>query len=433
MNDGAPALNQSGYYAGSMQVRDAAAGDPPSTSPRLNVGALTLVGSASMLAGFVAAKLFHDAYPFASIWTTLGVAAALYAFVRLIAARPGPVPWRMTAMAGVTVFALCYFLVIAGESWHPERTRDPVVRFLRGLELLVRLGAAASLALIVSLTAGWHAVGSPRVSRTGALAPLFVGVGLSVLVFTVGMTLFMAVLAFVPGQARTFVLLALLLLGPACFHSLWTLVYASVLGRWEVDPPPDALRRGLSELQSRTAFRFDRVVCLNAGYGAGRNCEVTSSVRGATLIVSEAVIDLFEPDELLAVLAHEAAHVQLNHVRRKIAFAMAATAAWLAGYIAISTAMSRYQPANLGFLRILIPVVTLSPLRDLYDKLITRRHEREADEYAARAAGADALLRALEKLRAGRIGPNVAHRWTTHGTWEQRSAHLASFDRTPEP
>jgi Zn-dependent protease with chaperone function len=432
MNDGAPALNQSGYYAGSMQVRDEAAGDPPSTSPSLNVGAMSLVMAVSIIGG-VAAKLFHDAYPVASAWMCLAVAGALYRLVRLIVGR-AELRWaRGAVIIGATAFTFFYFIVIAGESWRPGGTRDPMLRLLRGLELLIRIGVAGSAALVVSVVAGWHAVGSPRVSRTGALAPLFVGVGLSVLIFTVGMTLFMAVLAFVPGQARTFVLLALLLLGPACFHSLWTLVYASVLGRWEVDPPPDALRRGLSELQSRTAFRFDRVVCLNAGYGAGRNCEVTSSVRGATLIVSEAVIDLFEPDELLAVLAHEAAHVQLNHVRRKIVFGMAATAAWLAGYIAISTVISRYQPANLGFLQVVIPAMALAPLRDLYDKLIRRRHEREADEYAARAAGAAALLRALEKLRAGCIGPNVAHRWTTHGTWEQRSAHLASLDRTPEP
>ncbi len=59
-----------------------------------------------------------------------------------------------------------------------------------------------------------------------------------------------------------------------------------------------------------------------------------------------------------------------------------------------------------------------------YDTFVTRRHEREADEYAARAAGAGALLRALEKLGAGRSPIAIANRWTTHSTWEIRSRRL---------
>ncbi|MGH2436178.1 MAG: hypothetical protein ACRDFA_04200 [bacterium] len=56
---------------------------------------------------------------------------------------------------------------------------------------------------------------------------------------------------------------------------------------------------------------------------------------------------------------------------------------------------------------------------------VTRRLEAEADEYAVDVAGAQALLGALESLRArALLGPLTHNRWTTHSVWERRVARI---------
>lgn len=64
-------------------------------------------------------------------------------------------------------------------------------------------------------------------------------------------------------------------------------------------------------------------------------------------------------------------------------------------------------------------------LRMLYDHVVTRRHEREADAFAVEVAGAPAMLDALQRLGGG--GPPSAlmyRRWTAHGTSEERLARI---------
>jgi hypothetical protein len=115
------------------------------------------------------------------------------------------------------------------------------------------------------------------------------------------------------------VTLALFFGGPLALLPLGASVYRAVLARWQTDVLPTPLVLGLDRLRDRTGCIFDRVLCLDAAFGNGRLCEVVSTPRQATLIVSAGVTEVLEPDELLAILAHEAAHVQLRHLRRKLA------------------------------------------------------------------------------------------------------------------
>ena len=80
------------------------------------------------------------------------------------------------------------------------------------------------------------------------------------------------------------------------------------------------------------------------------------------------------------------------------------------------------------YVRGLFVLLPLLVLQRLYQAFITRRHEAEADEYATRLIGAPAMLGALEALRGpNAIDMNLHNRWTTHGTWERRSARIRAY------
>ena len=67
--------------------------------------------------------------------------------------------------------------------------------------------------------------------------------------------------------------------------------------------------------------------------------------------------------------------------------------------------------------------------RMLYEHFVTRRHETEADDFVTGLVGAPAMLGALEALDGqGPPAALVHNRWTTHGTWERRSARIREKD-----
>ena len=125
------------------------------------------------------------------------------------------------------------------------------------------------------------------------------------------------------------------------------------------------------------------------------------------------------PGEVEAVLAHELGHFKLRHVVKRMAWLFAASLAflWLLGWLmqqpwfyagldvqAPSTAMA------LILFAIVLPQFTilLQPLGAMY----SRKHEFEADQYAARHASARDLVSALIKLyrdNAATLTPDPVH------------------------
>jgi STE24 endopeptidase len=125
------------------------------------------------------------------------------------------------------------------------------------------------------------------------------------------------------------------------------------------------------------------------------------------------------PPEVEAVLAHELGHYRLHHVWKRIALLFAASLAflWLLGqlinepwfYQGLGVSHPSTAAALLLFM-LVVPVFTffLQPVSSLY----SRRHEFEADAYAARHADASELIRALVKLyqdNAATLTPDPVH------------------------
>jgi Zn-dependent protease with chaperone function len=218
---------------------------------------------------------------------------------------------------------------------------------------------------------------------------------------------------------------------PLVLRPLWIVVYRTALTRWEV-PVPLTLREHLNQLRELTRFEFDRVLCLRASFGTGRSCFVILGARQSTLVISEQIVDRLNAEQLLAVLTHEAAHVILNHGNRTMVWGALGGASVMAMNMVGLMTVGASIPRSLGFVRVLVVIMPIMVARGLYEHYVTRRHEAEADDFATGLVGASAMLGALEAL--GAKGPSAAHihnRWTTHGTWERRSARIREKDPAP--
>lgn len=141
-------------------------------------------------------------------------------------------------------------------------------------------------------------------------------------------------------------------------------------------------------------------------------------------------------DEIVAVLAHELGHFKHRHIIKRIVLmaAMSLAGLWLLGWLmdkewfyhGLGVTTPGTATALLLFL-LAMPAFTfmLQPLMSFY----SRRHEFEADRYAAKNASADDLVRALVKLyndNASTLTPDPLHSafYDSHPPAAIRIAHL---------
>ena len=146
------------------------------------------------------------------------------------------------------------------------------------------------------------------------------------------------------------------------------------------------------------------------GFGAARR-----------IVLFDTLISRLAPEEIEAVLAHELGHFKLKHVLKRTTWfaagslALLALLGWLVGEpwfyagLGVPGPAPRYGVALVLFM-LALPAFTFlaSPLAAMY----SRRHEFEADRYAARNASAPALVTALVKLyedNASTLTPDPLH------------------------
>jgi STE24 endopeptidase len=186
----------------------------------------------------------------------------------------------------------------------------------------------------------------------------------------------------------------------------------------------EALRRRIAALLERTGFRDSGVFTMDGSRRSSHgNAYFTGLGAAKRVVFYDTLMQRLEADEIEAVLAHELGHFRLRHVVKGMALGMALSLAWLAllGWLvrepwfgaSLGVHLKPGIPGNgatLVLFALVAPQITflLAPLRSAY----SRRHEFEADAFAATHASAASLVRALVKLyhdNAATLTPDPVH------------------------
>ena len=217
-------------------------------------------------------------------------------------------------------------------------------------------------------------------------------------------------------------------------------------------PMPDSPARARIEaLLARCGFAARGLFVADGSKRSGHSTAYfTGFGRARRVVFYDTLLARLTPDEIEAVLAHELGHFKLRHVVKRViwsavlSLAFLALLAWLAAkpwfYAglgipadAVGAAMQRPGVA-LALFMLALPVFTfaLGPLGALY----SRKHEFEADAFAARHASAAALTQALVKLyedNASTLTPDPLHSafYDSHPPAAIRVARLDTLAAAP--
>jgi STE24 endopeptidase len=183
----------------------------------------------------------------------------------------------------------------------------------------------------------------------------------------------------------------------------------------------EALKKRVETLLERCGFAARGGVFVMDGSlrSAHGNAYFTGIGRNKRIVFFDTLLARIEAEEIEAVLAHELGHFRLHHVRQRLVASIALTfgglglLAWLARqpdfYSALGVPVPSAAMALLLFV-LVVPVVTFfaTPAMSWW----SRRHERQADDFAAEHASASKLAAALIKLfrdNAATLTPDRIH------------------------
>ncbi|MFV5214905.1 M48 family metallopeptidase [Azonexus caeni] len=206
-------------------------------------------------------------------------------------------------------------------------------------------------------------------------------------------------------------------------------------------PEGDAKTR-IEALLERCGFRSNGLFVMDGSKrSAHGNAYFTGFGDNKRIVFFDTLLARLTPSEIEAVLAHELGHFRKKHIAQRIALMFAGSLAflWLLGQLIDAP----WFYAGLGvpaqgtalalILFFLVVPLFLFPLTPLSSRW-SRRHEFEADAYAAEHADAGELIRALVKLyddNASTLTPDPLHSLfhDSHPPAAQRIAQLKLKER----
>jgi STE24 endopeptidase len=213
----------------------------------------------------------------------------------------------------------------------------------------------------------------------------------------------------------------------AAFSLLIMVLYPTFIAPFfnKFEPLKDAsLAERVQQLLTRTGFSSKGVFVMDGSRRSSHgNAYFTGLGRAKRVVFFDTLVQRLTASEIEAVLAHELGHFKLKHITKRLIISFASSLALLAllGWLANQAWFyeglgvtpqldARNDGLALVLFMLVLPVFTfvLAPLASVF----SRRHEFEADAFAARHASASDLVAALVKLyedNAATLTPDPVH------------------------
>ena len=167
-----------------------------------------------------------------------------------------------------------------------------------------------------------------------------------------------------------------------------------------------ALRERIERLLARAGFHASGVYVMDGSRRSSHgNAYFTGLGGNKRIVFFDTLLSQLAPEQIEAVLAHELGHFKRRHIVKRIALmfvfslallgllAMLKEAAWFYQGLGVASQTDATALA-LFFMALPVFLFPLSPLMSLY----SRKHEFEADAFAAELTNAEHLITALARL-----------------------------------
>ncbi len=200
----------------------------------------------------------------------------------------------------------------------------------------------------------------------------------------------------------------------------------------------DKLQQRIQALLDRCGFKSKGIYVMDGSRRSGHgNAYFTGMGQNKRIVFFDTLLETLDADEIEAVLAHELGHFKRKHVQKRIITMMLMSLAGLAllGWLAQQPwfyqglgVQTQSDALALLLFMMVSPVFTifLQPL----SSWVSRKHEFEADDYAAQQASARDLVQALVKMykeNASTLTPDPLYSafYDSHPPAPVRVAHLS--------
>lgn len=209
-------------------------------------------------------------------------------------------------------------------------------------------------------------------------------------------------------------------------------------------------KTAIEGLLARTQFASKGLFVMDGSKrSAHGNAYFTGFGKARRIVFFDTLLERLSNNEIVAVLAHELGHFKRKHIVKRLVFMALASLAFLAAVAWVLPQPWLYQAfgfapdtglASPGVALILFSLVLppllfwITPIASAY----SRKHEFEADSYAAEVASRDDLIAALTKLykdNANTLTPDPLYSayHHSHPPAMIRIAHLQVTGITPTP
>ena len=205
----------------------------------------------------------------------------------------------------------------------------------------------------------------------------------------------------------------------------------------------ETLKARIESLLERCGFSTSGLFVMDGSRRSSHgNAYFSGFGRAKRIVFYDTLLERLAPAEIDAVLAHELGHFRHRHIVKRIAFlafaslamlwllAQLMTQAWFFEGLGVKPVGAGSTPLALLLFSMVLPVFLFlfSPL----SAMVSRRHEFQADAYAASQASASELISALVKLyrdNASTLTPDPLHSlfYDSHPPAATRIAHLRSL------
>lgn len=199
------------------------------------------------------------------------------------------------------------------------------------------------------------------------------------------------------------------------------------------------LRERVEALLNKCGFASKGIFVMDGSKRSGHgNAYFTGFGRNKRIVFYDTLIESLDTDEVEAVLAHELGHYKKRHVIKRLitSILFALIGLWILGWLATEPWFYHGLgvPDSSNALALLLFMLSMPVFTQFFQPIgawLSRKHEFEADDYAAEMTAAEPLMTALVKMyreNASTLTPDPLYSafHDSHPPAPVRIAHLSS-------